>query len=68
METEDLIRRAHTLLQRHGITLSPSKVSRLVRAYRHKAAPRGVEFDQYLMAEVGAVAHRRANGTLKATL
>lgn len=57
---EDLIRRAHLILESHGIALSPGKVSRLVREYRHKVADHRIAFDRYLIAAAAEVADHRA--------
>ena len=44
---EALIRRAHQLLAACDVPLSPSRVTRLVREYKFKVEPRGLDFDTY---------------------
>ena len=53
---ETLIRRAHQLLADCKVPLSPSRVSRLVREYRTKVEPRGIDFDTYLRTALVQVA------------
>jgi hypothetical protein len=52
MSTENLIRAAHLVLDNCGMTMSPSKVSRLVRDYRRHVAPNGYPFFSFLATAV----------------
>lgn len=64
---ETLIRHAHQFMATNGVSMSPSKVTRLVREYLHKVAPRNIPFEEYLHNAVidAADTHvRRAAGTV----
>lgn len=50
--TENLIKAAHLVLDECGITLSPSKVSRIVRDYQRNVAPNGFGFFPFLATAV----------------
>jgi hypothetical protein len=50
--TESLVRAAHLILGNWGITMSPSKVSRLVRDYRRNVADNGYPFFSFLATAV----------------
>ncbi|MGX9213138.1 hypothetical protein ACWWSA_01155 [Mycobacteroides abscessus subsp. abscessus] len=57
---ETLIRHAHGLLDRCGIRSSPSKVSRLVREYKHRVEQNGFPFEAFLVNTVQLTAEQRA--------
>lgn len=61
---ETLIRHAHGLLERCGIHLSPSKVSRLVREYKHRVEQNGFPFEAFLVNTVQLTAAQRAQAKL----
>ncbi len=50
--TEKLIRAAHLILDNCGISLPPSKVSRVVRDYQRNVAPNGYPFFSFLATAV----------------
>lgn len=50
--TESLVRAAHLVLGNCGITMSPSKVSHLVRDYRRNVAHNGFSFFSFLATAV----------------
>jgi len=56
---EALIRRAHQLLAACDVPLSPSRVTRLVREYKVKVEPSGMDFENYLVNAVIQVADNR---------
>jgi hypothetical protein len=45
---ESLVKAAHLVLDNCGISMSPSKVSRLVRTYQYRVAQNGFSFFQFL--------------------
>lgn len=49
---EALVRRAHKLLGDAGMTMSPSRVSRLVRQYNRRCAANGFSFEAFLANSV----------------
>jgi hypothetical protein len=57
---EALIRRAHQLLAACDVPLSPSRVTRLVREYKFKVEPRGLDFDTYFRNAMIQVADYQA--------
>lgn len=58
--TETLIKHAQTLLANTGIAMSPSKVSRLVREYRHRVERNGFPFEAFLVNSVQLTADQRS--------
>jgi len=46
--TQDLVNAAHAALERAGLRMSPSKVSRLVRIYQREVAANGFPFLRFL--------------------
>jgi hypothetical protein len=50
--TEKLVRAAHAVLGNCGVTMSASKVSRLVRDYQRNVAPNGYPFFSFLATAV----------------
>jgi hypothetical protein len=56
---ETLIKHAHKLLCACGIQMSPSKVSRLVREYRHRVERNGFPFEAFLVNSVQLTAQQR---------
>lgn len=54
-----LIKHAQKLLINCGITMSPSKVSRLVREYRHRVERNGFAFEAFLVNSVMLTAEER---------
>ncbi len=57
-QVAELIRDARTILDRAGINWSPSRVSRIVRAYLHQQG-NGDAFDDYLATHVASEMQRR---------
>ena len=57
---EALLRDAMGMLDRCGVTRSPGWVQRTVRAYLHRAAPKGYPFGAYLLNRVQLNAEERA--------
>jgi hypothetical protein len=49
---EELIRDTQTVLANCGISMSPSKVSRLVRAYKHRVERNGFSFAAYIVNNI----------------
>lgn len=56
---ETLIKHAHRLLQNCGIPMSPSKISRLVREYKHRVEQNGFSFEAFLVNSVELTAEQR---------
>jgi hypothetical protein len=56
---ETLVEHAHKLLCNCGIQMSPSKVSRLVREYRHRVERNGFPFEAFLVNSVQLTAQQR---------
>ena len=56
---ETLIRDAHTALSNAGIGMSPSKVSRIVRQFKHRVEANGFTFGQFLANAVVMNAEQR---------
>ncbi len=54
-----MIRQTHTALTRFGVTMSPSKVSRLVRTFKQKVEGNGFPFADYIANNVEMHAERR---------
>lgn len=61
---EALIREAHFWIERWGIQLSPSKVSRLVREYKHRVEQNGFPFLTFLVNTVQLTTAQRARAKL----
>ena len=57
---EVLIRDANRILEYCGVTLSPSKVSRLARDYKRRVEPNGFSFARFLLNAVEMTAAQRA--------
>ncbi len=57
--TETLIKHAHKLLTNCGIPMSPSKVSRLVRDFKHRVEHNGFPFEAFLVNSVQLTAEQR---------
>jgi hypothetical protein len=58
---EDLIKAAHMLLDEYEINLSPSKVSRMVRTYKHQVERNGFPFVDFLVNQISlSMDQRRA--------
>lgn len=60
MSAEELIRHAHILLANCHIPLSPARVSRLVREYKHRVEAHGFRFEWFLVNTVQLTAKQRA--------
>lgn len=60
---EILIKAAHAVLDRAGVHMSPSRVSRTVRQYRHQVEPNGLPFLHYLATAFG-LSERQRRGVL----
>jgi hypothetical protein len=58
-DTSKLVNDAHALLANCGFTMSPSKVSRLVRRYNFQVAPNGWAFIDYLINAVKLTEEQR---------
>jgi hypothetical protein len=56
---ETLIKHAHKLLADCGITMSPSKVSRLVREFQNRVAQNGFAFEAFLVNSVQLTSEQR---------
>jgi hypothetical protein len=56
---EDLIKAAHMLLEEYEISMSPSKVSRIVRTYKHQVERNGFPFVDFLVNAVDISMHQR---------
>lgn len=56
---EILIKAAHAVLDRAGVHMSPSRVSRTVRQYRHQVEPNGLPFFHYLATAFGLSERQR---------
>lgn len=56
---EALISHAHKLLANCGIAISPSKVSRMVRKYKHRVENNGFPFEAFLVNTVQLSAQQR---------
>lgn len=56
---ETLIKHAHKLLINCGITMSPSKVSRLVRDFKNRVESNGHPFEAFLVNSVQLTAEQR---------
>ena len=56
---ETLIKHAHRLLANCGIQMSPSKVSRLVRTFKHRVEGNGFPFEAFLVNSVELTAQQR---------
>jgi hypothetical protein len=59
MSAEALIKHAQKLLCSSGIEMSPSKVSRLVREFRHRVEIEGFSFGAFLLNTVQMTAEQR---------
>lgn len=57
--TETLIKRAHTLLDDCGISMSPSKVARIVREFKRRVEHNGFSFEAFLVNSVQLSADQR---------
>lgn len=62
--TEGLIRHAHRLLADSGVTMSPSKVSRLVRDYKRRVETSGFPFEAFLVNSALLTADQRRRALL----
>lgn len=58
---EDLIKAAHMLLDEYGVSLSASKVSRIVRTYKHQVEKNGFPFVDFLINQI-EIAHVNRQG------
>ena len=56
---ETLIKHAHKLLGNCGISMSPSKVSRLVREFKHRVEGNGFSFEAFLVNSVDLTNEQR---------
>lgn len=56
---ESLIRDAHLALNNAGVHMSPSKVSRLVRQFKHRVEANGYSFGEFLANAVVMNAEQR---------
>lgn len=56
---ETLMRHAQELLANCGIQMSPSKVSRLVRTFKHRVEGNGFPFEAFLVNSVQLTAEQR---------
>lgn len=59
MSAESLVKHAHKLLANCGVPMSPSKVSRLVREYKHRVEQNGFSFEAFLVNTVQVTAEQR---------
>ncbi|MCV7176766.1 hypothetical protein [Mycolicibacterium sphagni] len=59
--TETLIKHAHKLLTNCGICMSPAKVSRLVREFKHRVERNGFPFEAFLVNSVDMTNQQRLN-------
>lgn len=59
MSAETLIEHAQNLLRNCGIQMSPSKVSRLVRDFKHRVEANGFPFGAFLVNSVQLTATQR---------
>lgn len=55
----DLVEHAHRLLGNCGIPMSPSKVSRLVRDFKHRVEKNGFSFEAFLVNSVDLTNEQR---------
>ena len=56
---EDLIKAAHKLLAEYEVSMSPSKVTRIVRTYKHHVEQNGFSFVDFLVNQVGISMNKR---------
>lgn len=56
---ENLVKHAHQLLTNCGIPMSPSKVSRLARQYKHRVENNGFPFEAFLANTVQMTTQQR---------
>lgn len=59
LPVETLVRLAHHVLDTAGVRLSPSKVSKVARTYKHQVEPNGYPFLAYLVAAIQLTADQR---------
>jgi len=55
----EMVNHAHKLLANCGVSMSPSKVSRLVREFKHRVEQNGFPFEAFLVNTVQLTADQR---------
>lgn len=56
---ETLVKHAHQLLANCGVPMSPSKISRLARQYKHRVEANGFSFEAFLVNSVQLTSEQR---------